>query len=53
MSSGLSQSGAEEEGIFGFLPEDITKEIKRGKKLVWEKNNVLFVDSVNMCKMVS
>ncbi|KAL3874226.1 hypothetical protein ACJMK2_037271, partial [Sinanodonta woodiana] len=33
-SSGLSQNGAsEKEGVFGFLPEDILKEVKRGSRL--------------------
>ena len=33
-SAGLDQSGADEEGILGFLPKDIKKEINRGKRLV-------------------
>lgn len=33
-SSGLSQNGkSEKEGILGFLPSDIVKEVKRGSKL--------------------
>ncbi|OWF45461.1 G2/M phase-specific E3 ubiquitin-protein ligase [Mizuhopecten yessoensis] len=33
-SSGLSQGGnSEEEGIFGFMPEDIMKEVRRGARL--------------------
>ena len=33
-SSGLKQSGEDEEGIFGFMEKDIKKEINRGKRLV-------------------
>ncbi|KAF2350637.1 Extended PHD (ePHD) domain [Trinorchestia longiramus] len=32
-SSGLSQSGKDEEGIFGFLAADINKELSRGRRL--------------------
>jgi len=32
-ASGLEQKGEEDEGILGFLDEDILKEAKRGKKL--------------------
>ncbi|XP_033734617.1 uncharacterized protein DDB_G0284459-like [Pecten maximus] len=33
-SSGLSQGGkSEDEGIFGFMPEDIMKEVRRGVRL--------------------
>ncbi|XP_060082874.1 uncharacterized protein DDB_G0284459-like [Ylistrum balloti] len=33
-SSGLSQGGkSEKEGIFGFMPEDIMKEVRRGARL--------------------
>lgn len=32
-ASGLSQKGNEKEGIFGFLEEDIMKEVKRGTRL--------------------
>lgn len=37
----MEQNGADEEGILGFLPNDIRKEITRGKKLV------------NFCKFLS
>lgn len=33
LSSGLCQSGNDDEGILGFLPNDIEKELKRGRKL--------------------
>lgn len=33
-SSGLAQNGDDDEGIMGFLPRDIEKEIQRGRKLV-------------------
>lgn len=33
-SSNMEQNGADEEGILGFLPKDIKKEIWRGNKLV-------------------
>ncbi|XP_053138790.1 G2/M phase-specific E3 ubiquitin-protein ligase isoform X2 [Hemicordylus capensis] len=33
MSSGIWQRGEEEEGFYGFLPEDIQKEINRAAKL--------------------
>nr|XP_053637855.1 uncharacterized protein LOC128692643 isoform X4 [Cherax quadricarinatus]XP_053637856.1 uncharacterized protein LOC128692643 isoform X4 [Cherax quadricarinatus] len=32
-SSGLPQNGDDDEGIMGFLPQDIEKEIQRGRKL--------------------
>ncbi|XP_018010558.1 uncharacterized protein LOC108667956 [Hyalella azteca] len=32
-SSGLSQRGEDEDGIFGFLEEDIKKEVTRGRRL--------------------
>ncbi|CAL8090380.1 unnamed protein product [Orchesella dallaii] len=32
-SAGLSQHGDDDEGILGFLPKDIRKELKRGEKL--------------------
>nr|XP_014352071.1 PREDICTED: G2/M phase-specific E3 ubiquitin-protein ligase [Latimeria chalumnae] len=34
MSSGIWQRGEEDEGIYGFLLEDIRKELKRARKLV-------------------
>lgn len=33
-SAGLSQNGEDEQGILGFMPFDINKELKRGDKLV-------------------
>jgi len=33
-SAGLEQNGEDNEGILGFLPKDIKKELKRGEKLV-------------------
>ncbi|XP_043266566.1 uncharacterized protein [Venturia canescens] len=33
-SSNMQQQGSDDEGILGFLPDDIHKEIKRGKRLV-------------------
>jgi len=33
-SSGLCQSGQNEEGLWGFLMPDIKKELGRGKRLV-------------------
>ena len=32
-SSGLIQGGEEGDGILGFLPDDITRELQRGAKL--------------------
>ncbi|ODN02574.1 G2/M phase-specific E3 ubiquitin-protein ligase [Orchesella cincta] len=32
-SAGLSQNGQDDDGILGFLPKDIRKELKRGAKL--------------------
>ncbi|XP_021961302.1 uncharacterized protein LOC110857011 isoform X2 [Folsomia candida] len=32
-SSGLTQSGTDAEGILGFMPEDIMKEVRRGGRL--------------------
>ncbi|XP_021944326.1 uncharacterized protein LOC110842812 isoform X1 [Folsomia candida] len=32
-SAGLSQNGTDDQGILGFLPKDIKKELNRGKKL--------------------
>ena len=32
-SSGLGQSGAETEGLHGFMPSDIRRELKRGARL--------------------
>lgn len=34
MSSGIWQRGEEEEGVYGFLIEDIRKEVNRASKLV-------------------
>lgn len=34
MSSGIWQRGKEEEGVYGFLIEDIRKEVTRASKLV-------------------
>jgi hypothetical protein len=34
MSSGIWQRGKEEEGVYGFLIEDIRKEVNRASKLV-------------------
>lgn len=34
MSSGIWQRGEDEEGFYGFLPEDIQKEINRAARLV-------------------
>lgn len=34
MSSGIWQRGKEEEGVYGFLVEDIKKEVHRASKLV-------------------
>ena len=34
MSSGIWQRGKEEEGVYGFLIEDIQKEVNRASKLV-------------------
>lgn len=40
MSSGIWQRGKEEEGVYGFLVEDIRKEVNRASKLV---SIVLFI----------
>nr|XP_012233989.1 PREDICTED: uncharacterized protein LOC105678868 isoform X1 [Linepithema humile] len=34
LSSNMAQKGKDEDGILGFLPEDIQKELRRGKRLV-------------------
>lgn len=35
LSSNMEQKGNDDEGILGFLTEDIQKELRRGKRLVY------------------
>lgn len=40
LSSNMEQKGEDHEGILGFLPDDIGKEIKRGRRLVNFQNTL-------------
>uniref|UniRef100_A0A8C2M7I7 G2/M-phase specific E3 ubiquitin ligase n=1 Tax=Cricetulus griseus TaxID=10029 RepID=A0A8C2M7I7_CRIGR len=53
MSSGIWQRGKEEEGVYGFLVEDIRKEVNRASKLkctVCKKNGASIGCVVPQCK---
>uniref|UniRef100_A0A8C8TT68 G2/M-phase specific E3 ubiquitin ligase n=1 Tax=Peromyscus maniculatus bairdii TaxID=230844 RepID=A0A8C8TT68_PERMB len=53
MSSGIWQRGKEEEGVYGFLVEDIKKEVNRASKLkctVCKKNGASIGCVVPQCK---
>lgn len=55
LSSSMEQNGQDEDGIYGFLPQDIKKEIKRGKKLrctVCRKSGATLGCTVAKCKTV-
>lgn len=48
----MAQKGTDEEGILGFLPEDIQKELRRGKRLVCTFEIAYFVDILNIIQNV-
>ncbi|XP_075226646.1 uncharacterized protein LOC142327445 isoform X2 [Lycorma delicatula] len=55
LSSNMEQNGQDDEGIYGFLPVDIEKEVKRGKKLrctICRKRGATLNCSVTKCKVV-
>ncbi|XP_023607318.1 G2/M phase-specific E3 ubiquitin-protein ligase isoform X2 [Myotis lucifugus] len=49
MSSGIWQRGKEEEGVYGFLIEDIRKEVNRASKLVQAINAGVFFFRCTVC----
>ncbi|TGZ37682.1 DNA polymerase zeta catalytic subunit [Temnothorax longispinosus] len=56
LSSNMEQKGNDDEGILGFLAEDIQKELRRGKKLVHINRSsiipVLYVAPCSYCKKI-
>lgn len=50
MSSGIWQRGKEEEGVYGFLVEDIRKEVNRASKLVGKFFFLLFILNTVNCQ---
>jgi len=53
LSSGILQNGEDEEGILGFLPDDIDTEVRRGQHLkcsLCKKNNATIGCCLRSCK---